>query len=232
MMIAMTPKAAFLFCAPLASVAAGVAVLAELNDRSGASSLFLVMISRLGEVMLLGMFGILAARDSGLKGSVLLTARDWRSALQTVVNHGVLPGFVLGLVNYLFFFYERYSPFVEERIRNMESVYDVLLVSLDAGIFEEVVYRLFVLSCFMLLFRHLYRSIRHVQPTLVSVLPKTMALVLSSLLFGAAHSVTGFTAAFTGGLMLGFIYLRSGVESATAAHISANLLFFSASYLA
>lgn len=231
MMVAMTPKAVLLFCVPLAFAAAGIAVLAELNYQTGSSGLLWVMISRLVEVMLLGLFGILAAAGSGLKGSVIMTSGDGRAAAQTVINFGVLPGLVLGVVNYLFFFYERYSPFVEERIRDITTVYDALIVSLDTGVFEEVIYRLFVLSCLLFLFRHLYQSIRHVQPTLVSILPKTMAVVLSSLLFAIAHSVTGFTAAFTGGILLGLIYLWSGVESAVAAHFAANLLFFSASYL-
>jgi membrane protease YdiL (CAAX protease family) len=45
------------------------------------------------------------------------------------------------------------------------------------------------------------------------------------------HNVYGFTAAFFGGMVLGWIYLRSGIESAIAAHFSANFLFFSAAYL-
>jgi membrane protease YdiL (CAAX protease family) len=231
MMDAMTPRAVLLFCAPLASGAAVIAALAALNHQSEGSSILWVMISRLAEVMLLGIVGMLAAYGGGLKGSVIMTASDGRAALQAVLNQGVLPGLVLGVANYLFFFYERYSPFVEERIREISTIYDATIVSLDTGILEEVIYRLFVLSSLLFLFAHLYRGMRHVQPRLVSILPPTMAIVLSSLLFASAHSVTGFTAAFTGGIILGFIYVRSGVESAIAAHFAANLFFFSAAYL-
>jgi membrane protease YdiL (CAAX protease family) len=56
-------------------------------------------------------------------------------------------------------------------------------------------------------------------------------LVISSLLFAMVHNIYGFTAAFFGGVLLGIIYLRSGIESAIAAHFCANFLFFSASYL-
>jgi membrane protease YdiL (CAAX protease family) len=49
--------------------------------------------------------------------------------------------------------------------------------------------------------------------------------------FGLAHGDYGFTAAFFGGMILGWIYLRSGVESSIAAHFAANFLFFTASYL-
>jgi len=45
------------------------------------------------------------------------------------------------------------------------------------------------------------------------------------------HNVYGFTAAFFGGMLLGLIYIQSGIESAIAAHFCANFFFFSASYL-
>lgn len=231
MMVAMTPAAVLFFCTPLAFGAAGIAVLADINHQTGGGDVFGVMVSRLAEVMLLGVFGIFAAQGGGLRGSVIMTAPDGRRAFQDIVNHGVLPGLVLGLVNYLFFFYERYSPFVDARIRGISSAYDAVIVSLDTGIFEEVIYRLFLLSGLLFLFRHLYGGVRREQPVLVSLLPATMAVVVSSLLFGIAHSVTGFTAAFTGGVLLGVIYLRTGIESAIAAHFAANVLFFSASYL-
>ena len=231
MMVTMTPKAVFLFCAPLACTSAGLAVLAETNSQTGASNLLWIMIARLAEVMLLAVFGMFAAQGSNMRGSVIMTAKGWRPRVQDILNYGVLPGFVLGFLNYLFFFYERYSPLVNERIREMDRVYDVLLVSLDTAVFEEVIYRLFVMSCLVFLFRHLYRGLRHVQPKLDSVLPPTMGIVLSSLGFAIAHSVAGFTAAFAGGIILGFIYFRSGVESAIAAHFAANFLFFGAAYL-
>ena len=113
----------------------------------------------------------------------------------------------------------------------MEDVYHSFLVSFDASIFEEVVYRLFIMSCLMFLIQHLYRGIKSAWPALVSVLPRAMALVISSLLFAVAHNVYGFTGAFCGGLMLGFIFMKSGIESAIAAHFVANFLFFSVSYL-
>jgi membrane protease YdiL (CAAX protease family) len=113
----------------------------------------------------------------------------------------------------------------------MEDVCDSFLVSFDASIFEEVVYRLFIMSCLMFLIQHLYQGIKSLWPVLVSVLPRAMALVLSSLLFAVAHNVNGFTGAFSGDLILGLIFMKSGIESAIAAHFVANFLFFSVSYL-
>ena len=231
MMVAMTPRKVLTFCLTLGVVAAGTAVLSEINNERGTSSLLWIMISRFGIVAIFAVFGMYAAEQSRLRGSVALTSNGMASTFQHVFNYGLLPGFIIGLINYLFFFINRYSPLVTPRIRDMENVYDSFLVSFDASLFEEVVYRLFIMSCFLYLFQHLYQNIKPVWPVLVSVLPRTMALVLSSLLFAVAHNVYGFTGAFCGGLMLGFIFLKSGIESAITAHFVANFLFYGVSYL-
>jgi membrane protease YdiL (CAAX protease family) len=231
MMVAMDPRTAFGFCAVLAVLAAGVAVLSELNHESGSASLTWTMISLFVVVMAFGTFGIYSDRESNLRGSIVVTSEDVPSALQDLISYGVLPGLVLGLINYLFFFRYRYSPFVVPRIREMESVYDSFIISLDSAFSEEVIYHLFIMSCLLYVFQQLYKKIRPTWPFLVSVLPSAMALVLSSMLFALAHNIYGFTAALLGGLLLGAIYLRSGIESAIAAHFGVNFLFVSAVYL-
>ena len=231
MMVAMSPRTILTFSVTLASVAVGVAVLSEINHERGASSLLWIMISRFGMVAIFAGFGMYAAQQSHLRGSVALTSEAIGATFQDIFNYGILPGCIIGLINYLFFFINRYSPLVTPRIREMEDLYDSFLVSFEASLFEEIVYRLFIMSCLLFLFQHLYEKIKPVWPVLVSVLPRTMTLVLSSLLFAVAHNIYGFTGAFCGGLMLGFIYLRSGIESAIAAHFVANFLFYSVSYL-
>jgi hypothetical protein len=230
MMGPMLPKAVVSFAVILSVLAGSVGVLAEISHQTQSSGLLWVMIARLAEVLFLALFGVYAAQGGGLRGSVVLTAEDGREVFLRVFNYGVLPGIVLGLVNHLFFFYGRYSPFVQERVRSIDTIWDVLVVSADTSILEEVTYRLFLLSCLLFLLQHLYRSLR-VGPVLEAQLPRALAIFLSSLLFAFAHTVSGFTAALVGGILLGIIYLMSGVESAVAAHFSANLFFFSASYL-
>lgn len=228
----MNPKAVLTFCVALAGLAAGTALLSAVNSTEQVSEpLLWVMVSRFGLVAVFAVLGMYAAAESPLRGSVILTSDERRTAFQDVLNYGILPGVIIGLINYLFFFINRYSPLIAPRIRNMEDIYDAFIVSFEASVFEEIVYRLFILSCLLFLFRHLYRHIRLVRPALVSLIPRAMALVLSSLLFAVAHNVNGFTGAFTGGLLLGFIFLKSGIESAIAAHFVANFLFFSVSYL-
>ena len=205
--------------------------LSVINNHDNASTGGWAIISRFVVVLMFGGLGLIVAHESHIRGSVLMTAEEWTSTVRDVVDWGVLPGLVLGVINYFFFFAYRYSPFVTPRIRNMHSVYDSFILSLDSGLVEEVVYRLFFLSCLLLSFRQLYARLRPVWPSVVRILPIVLALVLSSLLFALRHNVPGFTAAFFGGMLLGWIYLRSGIESAIAAHFAANFLFFSASYL-
>jgi hypothetical protein len=217
-----------LVLALLTALAAGLSVL---NSRTGGMSASRAMITRFVVVLVFGSFGLAVARESKLQGSLFIGVEDWSLTVRDIVNYGVLPGLVLGLINYFFFFTYRYSPLVVPRIRDMRSVYDSFLVSLDSGMAEEIVYRLFILSCFLFSFRHLYSRLAPLWPGVVAFLPKALAIVLSSLLFAMVHNIYGFTAAFFGGVLLGLIYIQSGIESAIAAHFCANFLFFSASYL-
>src|SRR5215467_8579055 len=213
----------------LTALAAGLSVLNSPNAAVGSPTW--AMISRFVVVLVFGSFGLAVARESQIQGSLFISFEDWSLTLRDIINYGVLPGFVLGLINYFFFFTYRYSPQVVPRIRDIHSIYDSMLVSLDSGMGEEIVYRLFILSCFLFSFRHLYSRLARLWPSVVAILPKALSVVVSSLLFAMVHSVYGFTAAFFGGILLGLIYIQSGIESAIAAHFCANFLFFSASYL-
>ena len=214
--------------AALTAVAAG---LAELNAENSVTSPTWTIISRFVIVLVFGSFGLAVARESQLRGSLFIGSEEWTLGLRDLVNYGVLPGLVLGLINYFFFFTYRYSPYVTPRIREMSSIYDSFVISLESGTLEEIVYRLFILSCFLFCFRQLYARLAPLWPGIVSILPRALSVVLSSLLFAMVHNIYGFTAAFFGGMLLGLIFMKSGIESAIAAHFSANFLFFSAVYL-
>ena len=112
---------------------------------------------------------------------------------------------------------------VVPRIREISSFYDSFIVSLDSGFVEEVVYPALhpiVFSVFPS--DTCIRVLRPFWPGVVAILPKALAVVLSSLLFAMVHNIYGFTAAFFGGMLLGLIYMQSGIESAIAAHFCAN----------
>lgn len=210
------------------SVLTGLTTLVSILQGSAAAE---SAISRFLVTLVFTPLGLRAAFESQLRGSIVLTAAEWSSAVRDLINFGILPGLVLGLVNYFFFYTYRYSPFVTARIRDMSTFDDAVLLSLESGLIEEVVYRLFILSCFYFVLRHLYRQIKPSWLAGRAVIPEVLSLVVSSLLFAVAHNPYGFTAAFSGGILLGIIYLRSGIESSIAAHFSANLLFYSASYI-
>src|SRR5215468_10217239 len=192
----------------LTAVAAGLSVL---NARTSGDSATWVMISRFVEAFLLVGLGLPVARESRLQGSLFVGFEDWTFTLRDIINYGVLPGLVLGLINYFFFFTYRYSPNVVSQIRDMHSIYDSFLVSLGS-VEEETLFRLFTLSCFLFSFRHLYSRLARLWPGVVAILPKALSVVLSSLLFAMVHNVYGFTAAFFGGILLGLIYIQSGIE--------------------
>ena len=190
------------------------------------------VVTRFVVALVFGAMGLFIADKSQIHGSLIVSSEDTPTTIRDIVNFGLLPGLVLGLINYLFFFAYRYSPYVVPQIRNMDSVYDAFILSLDSGLTEEVIYRLFFLSCFLYTFKQLYSRMKTVWPSAVQIIPVALSLVLSSLLFALAHrSPYSFTAAFFGGMLLGPIYMKGGVEAAIAAHFAADFLFFSASYL-
>jgi hypothetical protein len=231
MMVSMRLQKIMAVTVALALLTAMAAGLSVLNTRNSVASPTWTMISRFIVILVFGTFGLAVAQESQLQGSLLINVEEWSLTIRDIINYGVLPGLVLGLINYFFFFTYRYSPLVASRIRDMKSIYDSFIISLDSGMAEEVVYRLFILSCFLFSFRHLYSRIAPLWPGAVAILPKAMSVVLSSLLFAMVHNIYGFTAAFFGGVLLGLIYIQGGIESAIAAHFCANFLFFSASYL-
>src|SRR5439155_12066309 len=154
--------------AALTAVAAGLSVL---NARNSMVSPAWTMISRFIVVLVFGSFGLAVARESQLRGSLFINVEEWSLTVRDIVNYGVLPGFVLGLINYFFFFTYRYSPLVASRIRGMKSIYASFIISLGSGMAEEIVYRLFIHSCFLFSFRHLYSRIAPLLPGVVALLP-------------------------------------------------------------
>src|SRR5215475_12865861 len=149
MMVSMRLQKIMAVTVVLALLTAMAAGLSVWNTRNSVASPTWTMISRFVVVLVFGTFGLAVARESQLQGSLLINVEEWSLTVRDIINYGVLPGFVLGLINYFFFFTYRYSPLVAPRIRDMQSIYDSFVISLDSGMAEEVVYRLFILFCFL-----------------------------------------------------------------------------------
>ena len=232
MMRVMQLRKSGVFLIFLAVLTAAVAGLSTVGAGNPSSEVGWAVVQRFVVVFVFAAMGLFIADKSQINGSIVVTSDDTATTIRDIVNFGILPGLVLGLINYFFFFAYRYSPYVLPRIRNMNSVYDAFILSLDSGLTEEVIYRLFFLSCFLYTFKQLYSRLKPLWPAAVQIIPVALALVLSSILFALAHrSPYSFTAAFFGGMLLGPIYMKAGVEAAIAAHFAADFLFFSASYL-
>jgi len=231
MMDAMRPPRVLVFSSALALAAAVAAGLSALNAREDPAAAGREVVQRFVVVLTFGALGLFIARESQIPGSLFLASQEWTVALRDILNWGFLPGLVLGVVNYLFFFAYRYSPYLAPQFQAITGVYDSFIISLVTGLTEEVIYRLFILSSLLFSFRRLYEKLTSVWPSTAAIIPVALALVLSSLLFAMRHSYDNFTAAFVGGMLLGWIYVRSGIESAIAGHFAANFLFYSASYL-
>lgn len=230
--VAMRPPHILALSVSLAALAAAAQGLVLFNDSGSTDSVGRAMITRFIFAFLFAAFGMAVARASNLRGSILATSEDGKQMIRDFINLGVLPGLVLGLFNYLFFFAYRYSPFVHPRFLTMSSYYDSFIVSLDAGLSEEMVFRLFFLSGFVFLFRHLQVRYRpRASYAAHRTLPMVSALIISSYLFALVHDTYAFGAAFFGGLILGTVFAKGGIESAIAAHFCADFLFYSASYL-
>ena len=110
----------------LTSIAAGLSVL---NSHSATGSTAWTMISRFVVVLVFGAFGLTVAQASQIKGSLIVTSEEWPLTIRDFVNFGVLPGAVLGLINFFFFFNYRYSPYIRPNIREMKSYYDSFILS-------------------------------------------------------------------------------------------------------
>src|ERR1700757_2524307 len=123
MMVSMRLQKIMAVTVVLALLTAMAAGLDVLNTRNSVVSPTWIMISRFVVVLVFGSFGLAVARESQLQGSVFIGVEEWSLTVRDIINYGVLPGLVLGLINYFFFFTYRYDALVASRIRDMKRIY-------------------------------------------------------------------------------------------------------------
>jgi membrane protease YdiL (CAAX protease family) len=219
------------FLIVLASGVSIVSGLSAMNAGDSPAAACRLMIQRFVVALVFAAMGMFVAHKSQIKSSLIIASEEWPTAFRDFFNFGILPGLVLGLVLYLFFFPYRYSQDLAPQVRGIRGVYDAFILSLASGLTEEVIYRLFILSASLFFLKQLYARLSPLWPAAVTIIPGALALILSSLMFALVHNVYNFPATFFAGMLLGVIYLYGGIESAIAAHFAADFLFFSASYL-
>jgi membrane protease YdiL (CAAX protease family) len=149
----------------------------------------------------------------------------------SLLVYGVLPGMLIGLVYTRQFIPFRYSPRVPIWIRLIQSPYDTLIYSLRAAITEELVFRFLLLTGFLYVLTRLFQPLANQGFRVARWIPPVFSILLSSLLFGVAHGLFGFTNAFLASLALSVCFLRGGFESVTICHFVADFVFYNLVYL-
>jgi membrane protease YdiL (CAAX protease family) len=176
------------------------------------------------------LLGLIFAEKTSLEVCLLQRRGSWRQKGLVLLLFGVIPGIIVGLTYHHLFFQFRYSMKVPFRIRAIHTRYDSFLLSLRAGVTEELVFRFLLMTAFFYILRRVFLPLVGHGFNIARWIPFLFSLLGSSLLFGFVHGAYGFIIAFLAGLVLGIVYFRAGLESAVLAHFVADLVFFNLTY--
>ena len=101
---------------------------------------------------------------------------------------------------------------------SVENMYFNLILSLGAGIYEELIFRVFSLYIFYQLMKFIFKSMSDFSSLF-------FALILSAILFSLFHftgtevfTQNSFTVRFIAGILLGFLYINRGFGITAIAH--------------
>lgn len=230
-----------LFVIPLLLVyALGVAMGAHGDSINGGDMvlryLFFAVQSLLGPVItiivvilcIIGLIGyaVYVIREKGVRlvptyfFYMLGESAAWAFGISIIIGIGMFHAFPT-----LFSFDPR--PELIERfiVPGISSVYTRLVVSMGAGVFEELVFRVGILGAWIFFATGRVASQADLSDTRV-----LKAIGGSSLLFMLAHlgsaSILGLITIFMGSLILSFVYLRRGYGIAAGAHALYDVFIF------
>ena len=179
-----------------------------------------------------GRFG----RGAMIDSAAAVRPRDRAEAARRLIGSGVL-GFVLGaiILGVLIFALVPLEPALAARLHSRvgDPAWMPVALAFESSVLEEVVFRLFLLSCLVwLLGRGWRRDVQEPAPIVV-----WSAILVSSAAFGLAHlpswlGVVQATPLLVGsvlvlngvaGIALGRVYWRWGLEAAVVCHFAADL---------
>src|SRR3954468_18661806 len=112
MMRVMQLRKSGVFLIFLAVLTAAVAGLSTIGSGNPGVTAGWAATQRFVVVFVFAAMGLFIADKSQIHGSVIIASDDTATTIRDIVNFGILPGLVLGLINYFFFFAYRYSPYV------------------------------------------------------------------------------------------------------------------------
>jgi membrane protease YdiL (CAAX protease family) len=177
------------------------------------------------------LLGLIFAEKTSLEAFLVRRPIGWYQKGLTLLLFGLIPGGAVGFTYHHLFFQHRFSPRVPVRVRAIQSHYGSFIVSLRAGVTEELVFRFLLMTAFFYILGRTFLPLAAQGFRVARWIPFLFSLLLSSLLFGFVHGAYGFMTAFLAGMILGIVYFRAGLESAIMAHFVADLVFFSTTYV-
>ena len=215
----------------LGLVAALINSLADMNTHRSQSLDWLEMLQNLSLYTSCCLLGLVFAEKTPMESFLFRRGTSWPRKGLSLLCFGLIPGGVMGITYNRLFAPYRFSSRVPVRIRAIENHYDTFLLSLRAGVTEELVFRFLLLTAFFYILKRMFRPLIEQGIGMTRWIPLLFSLLLSSLLFGVVHGSYGFMIAFLAGIGLGIAYLRGGLESAILAHFLADFFFFNMTYL-
>lgn len=202
------------------------------------------------DVAMFGVVGVVAAiaialglaaagrfgRGAMLGGAAAVRPHGRGEAIGRLAGSGLL-GFVLGAITLgiLIFALVPLEPALATRLRSRagDPAWMPVVLAFESSVLEEVVFRLFLLSCLVWLLRRGWRrDVQEAAPIAV-----WSAILVSSAAFGLAHLpswlgvvqatplLVGSVLALNGvaGVALGRVYWRWGFEAAVVCHFAADI---------
>jgi membrane protease YdiL (CAAX protease family) len=211
--------------------AAAINAMADINMNRSRSYDWLEFVKNLSLYASCSLMGLIFAEKTSLEVFLLKRRGSRRIKGLMLLLFGVIPGVIVGLIYHHLFFQYRFSLRVPLRVRAIHTHYDSFILSLRAGVTEELVFRFLLLTAFFYILRRVFLPLAGQGFKTARWIPFLFSLLGSSLLFGLVHGAYGFMIAFLAGLVLGMVYFRAGLETAILAHFAADLVFFNLTYL-
>ncbi|MEW5976201.1 MAG: CPBP family intramembrane glutamic endopeptidase [Acidobacteriota bacterium] len=177
------------------------------------------------------LMGLIFAEKMHFQPFLVSRPIGWGRRMLALLLFGVGPGLLIGLVYHNLFAWVRFSPRRPAWTYLLTDWSDTLVVSLSSGFTEELVFRFLLFVSFIYVLSRLFHPVIAMGPAFTATIPFLFGVILSSLLFGAVHGTYGFLTAFLAGALLCLCFYRGGLESAVVAHVLANFVFFSLTYL-
>jgi len=136
--------------------AAVVNTLADINASRTESYDWLEFLQNLSLYASCSLLGLIFVEKTSLEVFLLRRRVSWGQKGFMLFSFGLLPGALVGITYHHLFFQYRFTSRVPLRVRAIHSHYDSLILSLRAGVTEELVFRLLLMTAFFYILRRVF----------------------------------------------------------------------------